>query len=454
MIPVTLSEIADAVRGRLAGDPGIVVTSVTHDSRTTTPGALFIALVGEQVDGAAFIEGALANGAVAALTASDGPSPRIVVDDPRIALERLAALIRGRSHARVVAITGSLGKTLTKDLTAAAIATQRDTIATAGNFNNELGVPLTVCRLEETTEVLVAEVGARGPGHIAALTPLLAPDVAVVLNVSDAHLGEFGDLDTTARAKAELVTGLAPAGIAILNADDPRTRAMAALAPASMLFGRAHDADIRLLSCDLDARAHAHLEIGTPAGEVSCTLPLPGEHLASNALAAIAVAHALGLDLVRAANGIETATTSGGRMRLVSSGGRLIIDDAYNASPGAMRAALKTLAHLGTDRPSWAILGAMAELGDASVDAHDAIGRLATRLGIGHLVAIGDGAAPIARAAVLEGMHPDDVHAVSTRDEAFETVQRLAEPDAVLLIKASHASRLDLLVERLLGAAA
>lgn len=454
MIALTLAEIAAAVRGRVSGDAASVVTSVTHDTRSLRPGALFLALPGDRVDGAAFIEESFARGAVAALTSSEGTGDRIIVDDPRIALDRLAAIVRARTDARVVAITGSVGKTLTKDLTAAAVATQRATIATAGNFNNELGVPLTICRLEPSTEVLIAEVGSRGPGHIAALTPLLAPDVSVVLNVGDAHIGEFGDLDTTARSKAELVQGLGPGGVAVLNADDDRTRAMRALAPSCLLFGSARDADIRLIGCDLDDRAHAHLEIEAPGGILTCTVPLPGEHLASSALAAIAVAHALGLDLAHAADGIATATTSPGRMRVIEAGGRLIIDDAYNASPGSMRAALKTLAHLGRARPSWAILGGMAELGVSSVDAHDGVGRLATRLGIGHVIAIGDDAAPIARAAILEGMNPDDVHAVATRDEALGAIERHAESDAVLLVKASHAARLDLLVEELIGAAA
>lgn len=454
MIACSLTEIAAIVGGRLTGGDAGVVTSVVIDSREVVSGGLFVAISGEQVDGANFIPAAFERGAVAALTSVEGDGARILVEDPRTALSRLAAHVRAHSRATVVAITGSVGKTLTKDLTAAAVATQRRTVATPGNFNNELGVPLTICRLEEETQVLVAEVGARGIGHIASLMPMLAPDVSVVLNVGDAHIGEFGDLEATARAKRELVEGLAPGGVAILNADDERVRAMRASAPSCLLFGTGKDADIRLVRSELDDRAHAIAEIDAPGGMLRVRMPLPGEHVALDGIAALAVAHALGLDLSRAATGIEHASTSPGRMRLVDHEGWTIIDDAYNASPGSMRAALKTLAHLGRGRPSWAVLGAMAELGDRTIEAHDGVGRLATRLGIGHVVAVGADAAPIARAAVLEGMSPDDVHAVDDRAAAVTLVRAAAEPNAVLLVKASHAARLDLLVAELIGAAA
>jgi UDP-N-acetylmuramoyl-tripeptide--D-alanyl-D-alanine ligase len=449
LIPLTLAEIAEAVRGTLHGDGSVVATHVTHDSRSVEPGSLFVALRGEHADGADFVEGALGAGAVAAITSVDGPGARILTDDPRFALQRVATIVRARSQARVVAITGSAGKTLTKDLAAAAVATQRETVATPGNFNNELGVPLTLCMLETSTEVLVAEVGSRGPGHIAALTPILRPDVVVVLNVGDAHLGEFGSLEQTARSKAELVEGLDPSGVAVLNADDERTRAMRALAPSTLLFGAASDADVRQVSCDLDEHARAQLTVATPAGTIALTVPLPGEHLAANALAALTAAHALGLDLDRAAKGIEEAETTPGRMRRIDVGSWLIIDDAYNASPESMRAALKTLAHVGRTRQTWAVLGSLAELGDATAEAHDGIGRLATRLGIGRLIAVGEDAGMIARAAILEGMSPDDARTAATRDEAEAIVRAHAEPGAVILVKASHASRLDLLVAAL-----
>lgn len=448
MIAVSLSEIAAAIGASMTGvaDGSLVVQGVTTDSRLIRDGMLFVALSGANVDGAHFVDAALAAGAVAAITSEGGLGARLVVEDPMLALRSLGGLIRSKSAARVVAITGSSGKTLTKDLTAGAVATQLKTIASKASFNNEVGVPLTLCSLEADTKVLIAEVGARGPGHIAMLTPALAPDISVVLNIGQAHVGEFGGIEVTASSKRELVEGLGSDGIAILNSDDPRTMEMVSSAPSAVTFGRAEGSTLRLIDVDLDDRACATMTVDSPRGTVRLSLQLPGEHLVSNALAALAVAYALDLDLAAAAIGISSAPTSPGRTTLLERGDRLILDDAYNANPDSMRAALKTLAHLGSKRPSWAVLGEMAELGASSLEAHDGIGRLAVRLGIDHLIVVGDGAAAMARAAIQEGMLPKDVHRVADHVEAVRVLEEQAEPDAVILVKASRIAGLDVVV--------
>lgn len=455
MIGLTLKEVADAVTGRVdATDEDVFVARVVIDSRQAGPGTLFVALRGDHIDGHIHARDALAAGAAGVLVrddAADSLERSVGVPEPLLALRALAGSARARLDARVVAITGSSGKTSAKDLTAGALrAGGKVTVASAASFNNEIGVPLTILEADETTEVLVVEVGSRGIGHIAALTPVIRPHVAVVLGIGAAHVGEFGSLEATATAKGELVAGLEPDGVAILNADDERTRAMTASAPHAVLFGRNAGADVRAVDVELDASACARFTVIAEHDLMPVHLAIPGEHMVTNALAAIAAALACGVSLEDAARGVGAVVAPVGRMRVLAAGSRTVIDDAYNANPDSMRAALKTLRVLGTGRPTVAVLGYMAELGHETTREHDAVGRLAVRLGVTRLIVVGEDARAICDAARLEGMTPEDAVAVASTDEAV-AIARAAGEDAIILVKASRAAGLERVVAALTG---
>lgn len=443
-----------ACNGRLDGvDLDAVVRTVTIDSRRAGPGALFVALRGRHADGHDFVADALARGAVAALVAEDAVVEGSLVrteDDPLQTLLRLAGVERARMLATVIAVTGSSGKTCTKDLIAAAVATERRTVASEASYNNEIGVPLTLLSTDETTEVLVVEVGSRGLRHIAMLAARIRPDVAVVTNVGPAHLGLFGSLEVTARAKAELVESLDDAGVAVLNADDPAVRAMAACAPGAVVtFGRAPDADVRAEDVSLDDGARASFTVVADAERARVVLRIPGEHMVANALAAVAAARAAGVSLAAAAAGVGDAKAAAWRMEVREIGGWRVLNDAYNANPDSMAAALKTLVAMARGGPSCAVLGYMAELGGAAAAEHDRIGRLAVRLGVGRVLVVGEEARPTLEAARLEGMPPDEAIFAGDPDAAVAMLHEWLEPGAVVLVKASRAAGLERVVELL-----
>ena len=453
MIALTVKEIAEICDGRIDGaDPDASATSVIIDSRAATPGALFFALAGKSLDGHAFAGGAIASGAVAAVIREDAKEVRaaIRVADPLAAMRALATYVRGRLHATTIAITGSSGKTGTKDLTAAACRTERNTAAALASYNNEIGVPLTIFEANEETEVLVIEVGSRGIGHIASLAPMIRPDVAVVTNIGPAHIGMFGSLDNTAIAKGELVESLSRDGTAVLNSDDARVDALSARTRASVVrFGRAASADVRAQDVTLDQDARASFTLLAGGERVPVSLRMPGEHMVSNALAAAAAARAAGVSFKGAADGLSRAEGSAWRMELHDVAGRRILNDAYNANPDSMAAALKALVAMSRGRPSWAVLGAMAELGDETTAAHDRVGRLAVRLGVTHLVTVGEDARAVHEAARLEGMFGGEAVFAATIDDAIDVLRARMEPDAVVLVKASRAVGLERLARAL-----
>jgi UDP-N-acetylmuramoyl-tripeptide--D-alanyl-D-alanine ligase len=400
------------------------------------------------VDGHDFIVQAAELGAGACLIRADRADSvpddvaAVAVDDPADALLGLGAWVRQSVDPTVVAVTGSSGKTTTKDFIAAAVGAGRATVATPGSYNNDLGVPLTCCRLEPATEVLVAEVGARGVGHIAALAIVLAPDIAVVTTVTGAHLEQFGDLETVARAKGELVEALGADGLAVLNADDARALAMTERTKArTVTYGLGSAADWRAEDLALDPLARATFVVrGVPV-----RLPVPGEHNVRNALAALAVADACGVPMADAAAALAEAPVSKWRMELIRTrGGVTVINDAYNANPDSMAAALKTLASVTTSGRRWAVLGHMAELGADSDDQHDRVGRLTIRLGIDGLVIVGQEAAGIRAAADLEGFYGEgDLFGVPGPDQAVEVLEERLRPGDVVLVKASRSAGLE-----------
>lgn len=456
MIRLTLAQVADVVGGSLADDADgeRTIADVTIDSRTAREGSLFVPLRGEHVDGHDFIDAAVDQGAtgylIAARQPESGTPGGVVVDDPADALLGLGAWVRDHVDPLVIAITGSSGKTTTKDLVAAAVGAGRRTVANPGSYNNELGVPLTCCQLTADTQALVAEIGARGIGHIARLAPLLAPDIAIVTTVGAAHLAMLGDLDTVARAKTELVQALAPDGLAILNADDPRVAAMADAAPGRVVtYGVTSDADWHAEEVALDAFARPAF---TVRGQ-RLRLPLPGEHNVGNALAALAAADAAGVDLAHAAQALESATVSAWRMQLLTTpGGLVILNDAYNANPASMRAALRTLARMTTAGRRWAVLGQMAELGPGSDEAHERIGRLAAQLGVDGLVVVGAEAARIRDGAAGEGSYDEDqLMSVAQADEVAPLLRGRLRSGDIVLVKASRSVGLERIPEALEG---
>ncbi|HET7358387.1 MAG TPA: UDP-N-acetylmuramoyl-tripeptide--D-alanyl-D-alanine ligase [Nocardioidaceae bacterium] len=450
MIPLTLTEIAQIAGGAVHAGADVEVTGPAFiDTRHPEPGGLFVAFEGERVDGHDFAAAAIDAGAAAVLSTRPVDVPCVVVPDARQALARLAHhVIRKLPDTSVVALTGSQGKTSTKDLIAHVLSTAGTTVATVGSFNNELGFPLTVLRAEPATEYLVLEMGARGIGHIRALCEVAPPYLSLVLNVGKAHLGEFGSQQAIAQAKGEIVEALTEDGVAVLNADDPLVAAMAARTAATVCtYGTGADVDVRLEALTLDDLGRPRFDLVARGSSAHVEMRLVGEHHATNASAAAAAALALGLPLDAVAAALAGVTAiSGGRMELHErADGVTVIDDAYNANPDSMRAGLKALAAIGRRRPearTIAVLGEMLELGPASTDEHDAVGRLAVRLDIHRLLVVGEGARPIHLGASLEGSWGEESVFVPDNDAALDWLHRNLEPGDVVLFKASHGAEL------------
>ena len=456
MIPMTLHEIAAVVGGTVHGDPDVVVAGPAFfDSRVAELGGLFAALQGERVDGHEYAEAAVDGGAAAVLGARPLALPMVVVDDVLKALGDLAHHVLGRlPDTTVVALTGSQGKTSTKDLLAQVLARSGRTVATNGSFNNEIGLPITVLRAEADTRYLVLEMGARGIGHLRDLCEIARPDVSLVLNVGKAHLGEFGTQADIALAKGELVEALDKDGVAVLNADDPLVSAMVERTVGTVrTYGEAADADVRLSRVEVDELGRPRFDLATSDTTAHVELALLGEHQAMNAAATAAVAVTLGMPLEEVAAALSEATNaSRWRMELHERpDGVTVINDAYNANPDSMRAALKALAAVGRGRGAGtrtiAVLGEMRELGEASLEEHDSVGRLAVRLDISQLLVVGEPARPLHLGASLEGSWGNESVFVPDAEQALAWLRDNLRPGDVVLFKASRAVQL----ERLAG---
>lgn len=443
MIPMTMAEVARATGGLVVGAADAVATGVVIDSRRAGPGDLFVALRGEQADGHDHTGGAVDNGAAGVLVERAAAVPSgasgVVVDDTWQAVGRLGAHVRAAVDPTVVAITGSVGKTTTKDLIAAAVGVGRRTVAAEGSYNNELGVPLTLLATEADTEVLVVEVGARGIGHIASLMPWVRPDVSVVTAVAGAHLEMFGDLEGVATAKGELVEALSEQALAVLNAADHRVWAMRARTGARVV-GYGDGGDVHAEDVVLDERAVASARVATPWGSTRLRVPLPGRHNLDNALAAVAVAGALGVPVEDAAAGIAAAQVSRWRGELEErADGLLLLNDSYNANPTAVRAAVAVLGDLA--RPGGrtvAVLGHMAELGPGAAEGHADVGAAAGATA-DLVVAVGRtyGLAAAAAAAGAEVVTVDDPPA------AVDALRGRVGQGDVVLVKASRSAGLE-----------
>ncbi len=453
MIPLPLAEVATATGGVLvdAPEPGARVTAdVELDSRRIAPGGLFVALRGEREDGHDHAAAAVRAGAVAVLASRPVGVPAVLVPDTRDALGRLATAVLGRLPAvTVVGITGSSGKTSTKDVAAQLLARLGPTVAPPGSFNNELGHPYTVLRATEATRYLVLEYSARGVGHIAALCRIAPPRLAAVLNVGTAHLGEFGSREAIAKSKAELVEALpaaADGGVAVLNADDPLVLEMAGRTAARVVtVGEAASATVRAVDVRTDDRGRPAYRLRSPAGEADVRLGLYGTHQVPNSLAAAALAIELGMPVPALAAALaEVRPLSAWRMEVTErTDGVLVVNDAYNANPESMRAALTALTAMSRGRRSWAVLGHMAELGPHADAEHDALGRVAGRLGVDRLVVVGPDAAGVHAGALAEpSWHGESVH-VPDAAAALDLLRRELRPGDIVLVKASRAAGLE-----------
>ena len=492
MIDLTIAQIAAIVGGELAdiSPQQAAATKVTgtveFDSRAVTPGGLFLALPGARSDGHDFAPAAIGAGAVAVLAARPVGVPAIVVKPSAgdhtdaaasvlehdtggsgaavlAALARLANAVAAELVAgglTIVGITGSSGKTSTKDLLAAVLAPLGEVVAPPGSFNNELGHPWTVLRASESTDYLILELSARHPGNIAALAAIAPPSIAVVLNVGTAHLGEFGSRDTIAATKTELPQAVPSSGVVVLNIDDAAVAAMAEATAARVVrVSRAGHADVWAGPVTLDELARPRFTLHAGDAEADIALAVHGDHQVSNALCAAAVAIECGASAQQVAAALATAgPVSRHRMQVTTrDDGVTVINDAYNANPDSMRAGLKALAAIarsgGEKRRSWAVLGEMAELGSDAISEHDRIGRLAVRLDVSRLIVVGTGRSLSAmhHGAVMEGSWGAEATMVADADAALELLRSELRAGDVVLVKASNAAGLGALADALAG---
>ncbi len=462
MIPMSVEEIARAVGASVlwaGGDGAARVAEVATDTRAMQRGAVFFALKGRRYDAHDFLPVALEKGAAALVVERITPQ---VLDEARArgaavlrvrgtmrAMARLAARQRDVSEARVVGITGSTGKTLTKDFTAAVLERAGSTVASRDSFNNEVGVPLTLLALEPDTRHLVLEMGSRGVGQIAALCSFARPEIGVVTNVGWTHMQYFRTRDNLAGAKGELLRALPRDGRAVINADDDYASELRAMCRCPLLcFGRSRSADLRAEDERVDEYGKVAFTLRSKGGGVKrIAVPLPGRHNVHNALAAAAVGKIMGVDMENIAEGIASAKTTGWRMEMITRPQEItIINDAYNANPVSMRSALMALGDISREKRAIAVLGDMGELGPVSEQAHQEVGEMAVDCGTDILVTVGRKSRRTAQAAREKGLPRGSVFSADSVDRAAEILRAIIEPGDVVLIKGSRFLGLERLV--------
>lgn len=480
MDPKTLSSVAESCQATIVhGDPTATIgPDVVIDSRQATSGALFVALAGEHVDGRDYVTAARLAGAGAAIVSSpvDDPLPQLLSKDPALSLAEIARAVV--SDARLaglttVALTGSSGKTSTKDIIAQLLESVGPTVSPEGSFNNEIGVPLTACKVTTDTRFLVSEMGARGLGHLSWLVSIVPADIAVVLNVGSAHVGEFGSLETIATAKAEILRDGSEHSWAVLNDSDSRVAAMAAGTPRRKAWFSAdgrptHSGDITVwassVTIDERARPHFTLHIADDSGEASAPVSLltSGNHGVANATAAAAVGAVVGMNVNQLAAQLSQATArSRWRMELTErSDGVVIVNDSYNANPDSMKAGLQTLHELGVaqqqhypDARTIAVLGEMRELGDTAAEEHRKLGHLAAELSIDRLICVGSLREQIAEGALAGQARVQHIDQVADKNDVVALLAADLKPGDLVFIKASRAAELETVAADLLRGA-
>jgi UDP-N-acetylmuramoyl-tripeptide--D-alanyl-D-alanine ligase len=458
VIAMTLAEIAGVVGGRVSGDGSATVTAPAFvDTRSPESGGLFVAVRGEHVDGHDYARAAVESGATGVLGSRPTAVPTVVVDDPVMSLGRLGRHVVDTLGTTVLALTGSQGKTGTKDYLAQLLESSGPTVATAGNRNNEIGVPLTVLRATPETRFLAVEMGARGVGHVAELCSVAPPAVAAVLNVGTAHIGEFGSREAIAQAKGEIVEALPTNGTAVLNADDPLVAAMASRTSASVVtFGVEGEVTWRAL--ELDDLGRPTFELGHDGGWTRVRLLEAGAHQVPNAVAAAAMASAAGVGWSEIVEVLGRARSlSPWRMALHErADGLVVVNDAYNANPASMTAALDALAAIGGrgSRRTVAVLGEMLELGESSRDDHVMVGAHAAGLGVDVLVTVGEAAEEIAAGARRTPGWRGEAVSTAGREQAADWLRHNVVARDVVLVKASRGAALEHLADMLIEAAA
>jgi UDP-N-acetylmuramoyl-tripeptide--D-alanyl-D-alanine ligase len=451
MNPLSLSQIAEFAGGSVSsGDGSVVIGKISTDSRILKSGELFVALRGENFDGHNFVEVAAQRGAAGAIIDSTwrGNIPKnfalIRVEDSLRAYQQLAANYRKSLTLNVVAITGSNGKTSTKDFTAAVLANRFQVTKTQANFNNHVGLPRTILEAASQDEVAVWEIGMNHPGEIAALAKLAAPDVAIITNIGVAHIEFMGSREKIAEEKGALAEAIGAQGTVILNAEDPFTKSISTRAPGKVILAGITTGNIR-------AGEISHSGAGTDftilegAHRCRAQLPVPGLHMVQNALLAVAAGRVLGLSLEDCAAGLVAAPLTKARLQIKDIGGVQFLDDSYNANPDSMNAALRTLVELDADGKRIAVLGEMRELGRESERGHHEVGETAAALKVDQLIAIGDAATAIADGARHAGL--EKVHVVSSTAEAAELLNEIAAPGDLVLIKGSRSSRTEEVID-------
>ncbi|MDR3685705.1 MAG: UDP-N-acetylmuramoyl-tripeptide--D-alanyl-D-alanine ligase [Coriobacteriia bacterium] len=467
MLTASVDIVVSATGGELlSGSLSKVVSDVCIDSRCIRPGCIFVALPGERTDGHDFVLSAIDAGAkliIVSRTAEqvvelvDVAKRRDVavlrVDDTLLAIQALASYHRSRLHCEVLGITGSTGKTSTKDFVMAVLSAGKRTVGTQGNRNNELGVPLTVLAANADTEVLVVEMGMRGMGQIASLCQIARPTLGLLTNVGTSHIELLGSQDAVAEAKGELVRCLPATGVAFLNGDDEYSARIAGTTAATVtLYGLSEACVVRATDIELDAESRAAFTLLSPAGAAQVSLPVPGRHNVYNALAAAAVALQLGIAPELIAEKLATADMSAMRMQVINTAsGLTLVNDAYNANPASMRAAVDTLAAMVAGGRRIAVLGDMAELGSLTELAHFRIGEAVARLGIDELVTVGVRAHRIAEGALAHGMSTQHVRVTEDAESAAEALGSLAETGDIVLVKASRVMGLEVVVDRMVA---
>ena len=443
-----IAEFAGA--GVSSGDDKSFIDKISTDSRTLKRGELFVALRGENFDGHNFVESAAKAGAAGAIVDSTwkGKVPEnfalILAEDPLQAYQNLAASYRRSLSLKVVAITGSNGKTSTKDFAAAVLARRFRVTKTEGNFNNHVGLPRTILEATSQDEVAVWEIGMNHPGEVAALAKLAAPDVAILTNIGVAHIEFMGSRETIAAEKGALMEAVDAQGTVVLNADDPFTPGMAARARAKVILAGTTAGTIRASEIS-QSGSGTDFTILEGAHRCRAQLPVPGLHMVQNALLAVAAGRAFGLSLEDCAAGLVAAPLTKARLQIKEIHGVQFIDDSYNANPDSMKAALRTLVELDADGKRVAVLGEMRELGSESERAHREVGETAAMFGIDQLITIGDMGELIARAARAGGLEKTTV--VRSTSEAAELFGEIAEPGDLILVKGSRSARTEQVIE-------
>jgi len=452
MNPLTVSQIAQFAGVSLSsGDGTVVINNVSTDSRTIKPGELFVALRGENFEGHDFVEASAKAGAAGALVdlnwAGNVPNDFALLraTDTQQAYQTLAANYRWSLALKVLAITGSNGKTSTKDFAASVLARRFRVTKTEGNFNNHLGLPRTILEATSEDEVAVWEIGTNHPGEIAALSKIAAPDAAIITNIGVAHIEFMGSREAIATEKGALAEAVEPQGTVILNADDPFSEGIAARTRAKVVFAGTTGGAVRAIEIRQSADG-SEFTIVEGAHRCRAQLPVAGSHMVQNALLAVAAGRTFGLSIEECAAGLAAAPLTKARLQIKQIGGVQFLDDSYNANPESMKAALRTLVELDAEGKRIAVLGEMRELGTESERGHREVGETAATLGVDQLITIGDAAELIAKGARTAGL--DKVSSARSTGEAAKLLGEIAEPGDLVLIKGSRAARTEEVIEQ------